>query len=103
MQGSFLTVSAQTDSNCFFLLLILQIAKPPTKKREIVVFIINIFGLNVSFLSYDNIYHAEGHTEVEITEKPSWENIYSQILMRETFLDFFKIEEFYQCRNFGYW
>ena len=38
---------------------------------------------------------------VDISVKPSWKKLYLKILMRETCLGFFNIEEFYQSCNFG--
>jgi hypothetical protein len=56
---------------------------------------------NFFFSGYVDVDRAEGHTAVDISVKQSWKKLYLQILMRETCLSFFNIEEFYQSYNFG--
>ena len=73
----FLMVSAQTGWNCF--LLILQIVKPRTKQIICGIHNHDIWIKYVFFLWYDNVYCAEGHTEVNISVKQSW-NFLSQNL-----------------------
>ena len=53
------------------------------------------------FLWYDDVYRAEGHRAVDISVKPSWKKLYLKILMRETCLGFFNIENFYRSCNYG--
>ena len=94
-----MTVSAQTGLNWF--LLSLQTASPSTKKKYC-CFLHQYFWIEYCFfLWYDDVYRAEGHTEVDISVKQSWKKLYLKILMRETFHVFFNIEEFYRSCNFG--
>ena len=55
-------------------------------KKDIVVSIIKIFGPNISSSALKD-------TEVDICVKHSWQKLYLKILMRETCLGFFNIEE----------
>ena len=94
-----MTVSAQTYLNWF--LLSLQTAKFSDKNRYC-RFHHQDFRTKYFFLLwYEDVYCAEGHTAVDISVKQSWNKLYLKILMRETCLGFFNIEEFYQSCNFG--
>ena len=94
-----MTDSAQNGFNWF--LLSLQTAKPSDKKRYCCFHHQDFWTKYFFFLWYDDVYRAEGHMAVEICVKHSWKKLYPKILMRETFLGFSKIEEFYQSFNFG--
>ena len=94
-----MTVSAQTGLNWF--LLSLQTAKPSDERRYYRFHHHYFWTKYFFFLWYDDFYLAEGHTAVDICVKHSWKKFYLKILMRETCLAFFNIEEFYQSCNFG--
>ena len=56
------------------------------------------------FLWYDDVYSAEGHKAEDICVKQSCKKLYLKILMRETCLGLFNIEEFYRgCSFGGFW
>ena len=91
--------SLVTGLNWF--LLSLQTAKPSDKKRYCCFHHQDFWTEYFFFLWYDDVYRGEGHTAVDICVKQSWKKLYLKILMRETCMVFFNIEEFYQSCNFG--
>ena len=90
----FSTVSAQTSLNWF--LLSLKRAKHVDKNRYCCFHHQDFWNKYFFFLWYDYVYRAEGHTAVDMSVTPIWKKLYLKILMRETCLGFFNIEEFYR-------
>ena len=87
-----MAVSAQTWLNCF--LLSLQTAKPSDKNIYCRFNHQDFWTEYFFFLWYDDVYHAEGHTAVDISVKKSWKKLHLEVLMRETCLGFFNIDNF---------
>ena len=87
-----MTVSAQTGLNWF--LLSLQTAKPSDKKRYCCFHHQDFWTKYFFFFWYDDVYRVEGHTAVDMCVKHSWKKLYLKVLMRETCLGFFNIEDF---------
>ena len=88
----FLTVSVQTGLN--WLLLSLQTAKPSDKKRYFCYNHQDFWTKYFFFLSYDDVYRAEGHMVVDISVEQSWKKLYLKILMKVTCLGFPTLKNF---------